>query len=63
MYNRDNTREKDKKMQNDLLYMARSLGFDGDSREDLDRLCDEHGMSDEMRQQMVNEYEQGYFDH
>ncbi len=50
-------------MQNDLLYMARSLGFDGDSREDLDRLCDEHGMSDEMRQQMVNEYEQGYFDH
>ena len=56
-------KEKEKiKMKNDLLYMARSLGFDGESREELDRLCDNHNVSDDMRKQMVNEYEEGYFD-
>ena len=46
----------------DLLYAARSLGFDGDSMEDLNRLCDEHNVSDEMREKMVKEYEEGNFD-
>lgn len=50
-------------MKNDLLYMARSLGFDGDSMEDLDRLCEQHNVSEEMRQEMVREYEEGYQDH
>jgi hypothetical protein len=49
-------------MQNDLMYMARSLGFDGESREELDRLCNEHNVSHEMREMMVKEYEEGYFD-
>lgn len=49
-------------MENDLLYMSRSLGFDGESIEDVYRLCDEHGVSDEMREKMVKEYEEGYFD-
>jgi phage terminase small subunit len=50
------------KMKNDLLYMARSLGFDGESREELDKLCDENNVSDDMREKMVKEYEEGYFD-
>lgn len=49
-------------MENDLLYMARSLGFDGEPIEALDRLCDENKVSDDMRQKMVKEYEEGYFD-
>jgi hypothetical protein len=59
----DTTQEKkERTMENDLLYMARSLGFEGESREDLNRLCDEHKVSDDMREKMVKEYEEGYFD-
>jgi hypothetical protein len=62
MYNRDNTREKEKKMENDLMYLAKGLGYDGESVEMLYKLCDEHKLSDDMREKMLREYEEGYFD-
>ena len=46
----------------DLLYMARSLGFDGGTMDDLNRLCDEHNVSNDMREKMVKEFEDGHFD-
>lgn len=49
-------------MENDLLYMSRSLGFDGEGVEEVYRLCDEYRVSDEMREKMMKEYEEGYFD-
>ena len=47
---------------NDLLYLARGLGFDGEGMESLHKLCDKHNVSPEMREMMVREYEEGYFD-
>ena len=47
---------------NDLLYLARGLGFDGESMVELEKLCDQHNVSQDMREKMVKEYEEGYFD-
>jgi len=51
-----------KKMENDLLYMARGLGFDGEGIESVYALCEKHNVSEEMKNLMVKEYEEGYFD-
>jgi hypothetical protein len=49
-------------MENDLLYMARGLGFDGEGIESVYALCEKHNVSEEMKNLMVKEYEEGYFD-
>lgn len=56
-----NTREKTME-NNDLLYLARGLGFDGEPMVELEKLCDQHNVSQDMREKMVKEYEEGYFD-
>jgi hypothetical protein len=50
-------------MENDLMYLAKGLGFDGEPIESLEKLFLEYNVVDvEQKEKMLKEFEEGYFD-
>lgn len=50
-------------MENDLRYLARGLGYDGESEKELEKLFVEYNVvSQEEKDMLRREYEEGYFD-
>ncbi len=46
----------------ELMIVAYNMGYDQDSRDELDEYCDHMNVSDDLRVKMVEKFEEGYDD-